>query len=258
MEYKDILVGAAAEIGTITLNSPKTINALSKNMIAELISAFERFAADAQTKVIIIKANGKHFCSGHFLREMVNGDGSEYKFIFDQCSRMMTLIHKVPQVVIAQVHGVATAAGCQLVATCDLAVADKTARFGTPGVRIGLFCTTPMVALSRTVGRKHAMEMLMTGRLISAEEAERFGLVNRIVPEAELETATRDMAQTIAEASPMVLRIGKQAFYNQIEQDEPRAYEYANSVITLNLMAQDAQEGITAFLDERKPAWKGR
>lgn len=258
MEYKDILVGSEGEIGSITLNSPKTINALSKNMIAEIISAFERFAADSIVKVIIIKANGKHFCSGHFLREMVDGDKSEYRFIFEQCSRMMSLIHKVPQIVIAQVHGVATAAGCQMVATCDLAIADENARFGTPGVRIGLFCTTPMVALVRAVGRKHAMEMLMTGRLISAEEALRYGLVNRIVPEEELNNATIEMALTIAEASPLVLRIGKQAFYNQIEQDEPRAYEYANSVITLNLMAEDAQNGITAFLEKRKPEWKGR
>jgi len=258
MEYNDILVGSQGEIGSITLNSPKTINALSKNMIGEIISAFESFAVDPKTKVIIIKANGKHFCAGHFLREMVNGDKSEYKFIFEQCSRMMTLIHKVPQIVIAQVHGVATAAGCQMVATCDLAIADETAKFGTPGVRIGLFCTTPMVALARAVGRKHAMEMLMTGRLISAEEALRYGLVNRIVLEDELEKAALDMASTIAEASPLVLRLGKQAFYNQIEQDEPRAYEYANSVITLNLMAEDAQEGITAFLDKRKPVWKGR
>jgi enoyl-CoA hydratase/carnithine racemase len=258
MEHKDILVGSEGEIGSITLNSPKTINALSKNMIAEIISAFEGFASDSAIKVIILKANGKHFCSGHFLREMVDGDKSEYRFIFEQCSRMMSLIHKVPQIVIAQVHGVATAAGCQMVATCDLAIADETARFGTPGVRIGLFCTTPMVALVRAVGRKHAMEMLMTGRLISAEEALRYGLVNRIVPEDELDKATMEMALTIAEASPLVLRIGKQAFYNQIEQDEPRAYEYANSVITLNLMAEDAQNGITAFLEKRKPEWKGR
>ena len=152
----------------------------------------------------------------------------------------------------------ATAAGCQLVATCDLAVADETARFGTPGVKIGLFCTTPMVALTRAVGRKHALEMLMTGRLISAEEAERYGLVNRVVPETELENTTLELAQSIAQASPLVLKIGKQAFYNQIEQDEPHAYEYAGNVMTLNLIAEDAQEGINAFLEKRKPTWKGR
>ncbi len=189
---------------------------------------------------------------------MVNGDNEEYKFIFDQCSRMMLLVHQVPQIVIAQVHGVATAAGCQLVATCDLAVADETARFGTPGVRIGLFCTTPMIALTRAVGRKLAMEMLMTGKLISAEEGLRGGLVNKVVPEAELEKATLELAQTIAEASPLVLTLGKKAFYNQIELDEPRAYQYANNVIALNLLAEDAQEGIKAFLDKKKPTWKGR
>lgn len=258
MEYKDILVESQGEIGSITLNSPKTINALSKSMIGEIIRALEDFKTDRNTKVIVLKANGKHFCSGHNLSEMVDGDRSEYKFIFEQCSRMMNLVHEVPQVVIAQVHGVATAAGCQLVATCDLAVADETARFGTPGVRIGLFCTTPMVALSRAVGRKLALEMLMTGRLISADEALSHGLVNRVVPEAELENATMELALKVAEASPLVLAIGKRAFYNQIDQDEHSAYEYATNVITLNLMAEDAQEGIKCFLEKRKPTWKGR
>lgn len=258
MEYKDILVESQGEIGSITLNSPKTINALSKSMIGEIIRALEDFKTDRNTKVIVLKANGKHFCSGHNLSEMVDGDRSEYKFIFEQCSRMMNLVHEVPQVVIAQVHGVATAAGCQLVATCDLAVADETARFGTPGVRIGLFCTTPMVALSRAVGRKLALEMLMTGRLISADEALSHGLVNRVVPEAELENATMELALKVAEASPLVLAIGKRAFYNQIDQDEHSAYEYATNVITLNLMAEDAQEGIKCFIEKRKPTWKGR
>jgi enoyl-CoA hydratase/carnithine racemase len=258
MEYQNILVESQGEISVITLNSPKTINALSKNMIGEIISALESFKADQRTKVIVLKANGKHFCSGHNLSEMVDGDRSEYKFIFEQCSRMMNLVHEVPQVVIAQVHGVATAAGCQMVATCDLAVADETARFGTPGVRIGLFCTTPMVALSRAVGRKLALEMLMTGRLISADEALSHGLVNRVVPQAELDKTTMELALKIAEASPLVLAIGKRAFYGQIEQDERSAYEYATNVITLNLMAEDAQEGIKCFLEKKTPTWKGR
>jgi enoyl-CoA hydratase/carnithine racemase len=258
MEYRDIIVDSQGQIASITLNSPKTINALSKNFIGEMISALENLGADPALKVIIIKTSGKHFCSGHNLTEMVNGTDHEYRSIFDQCTRMMTMVHQVPQIVIAQVHGVATAAGCQLVATCDLAVADETARFGTPGVKIGLFCTTPMVALTRAVGRKHALEMLMTGRLISAQEAEQYGLVNRVVPEAELEKTTVDLAQSIADASPLVLKIGKQAFYNQIEQDEPHAYEYAGNVMTLNLIAEDAQEGINAFLEKRKPTWKGR
>jgi enoyl-CoA hydratase/carnithine racemase len=258
VEYKDILVETQGEIGSITLNSPATVNALSKSMIGEMICALETFGANSSVKVIVLKANGKHFCAGHFLKEMIDGSVTEYRFIFAQCTAMMKMIHQVPQIVIAQIHGVATAAGCQMVATCDLAVADETARFGTPGVRIGLFCTTPMVALSRAVGRKLALEMLMTGRLISADEALRYGLVNRVVPSEELDKTVKEMASTICDASPLVLKIGKRAFYNQIELDEPRAYEYATEVITQNLMAEDAQEGIKAFLDKKKPTWKGR
>jgi enoyl-CoA hydratase/carnithine racemase len=258
MEYSDILVSTEGAIGTITLNSPRTVNALSRNMIREVISALKELSADGSLKVIIIKAVGKHFCSGHYLAEMVDQGMVEYKFIADQCTQMMNLIHEVPQIVIAQVHGVATAAGCQLVATCDLAVADETARFGTPGVKIGLFCTTPMIALTRAVGRKLAMEMLMTGRLISAEEALHYGLVNKVVPEADLEKAAVDLALSVAEASPLVLAIGKRAFYAQIEQDEARAYELAQVTIAMNLMAEDAQEGIKGFLEKKKPVWKGR
>lgn len=258
MEFKDIIVETQGEVGFITLNSPKTANALSRSLIGELIVALESFRNDSSAKVIVIKANGKHFCSGHNLTEMIDGEVPTYRGIFEQCSRMMQLIHQVPQIVIAQVRGVATAAGCQLVSTVDLAVADETAQFGTPGVRIGLFCTTPMVALSRAVGRKTAMEMLMTGRLLSAEEAKAAGLINRVVPAAQLDQEVLDMAHTICQASPLVLQLGKRAFYTQIELEEPRAYEYANQVITLNLLAEDAQEGIKAFLAKRKPAWKGR
>ncbi len=258
MEYKDILVSGEGPVGVITLNSPQTVNALSKNMIGEIIRAFRRMGEDPAIRVIIVRANGKNFSAGHYLKEMIDGSTVEYKFIFDQCSEMMMLVHQVPQPVIAQVHGVATAAGCQLVATCDLAIADETARFATPGVRIGLFCTTPMVALSRAVARKHAMEMLMTGGMISADDALRFGLVNKVVPEAELEKTTMDLALSLAESSPLVLAMGKKAFYTQIEMDEPRAYEFAGGVITVNLMTDDAQEGIKAFLEKRKPTWKGR
>jgi enoyl-CoA hydratase/carnithine racemase len=258
MEYTEIVVESHGQVGLLTLNSPKTVNALSRNMIREIIDALEAFRTDTSQKIIVIKGNGRHFCSGHNLSEMVNGDRSEYKSIFEQCSRMMTLLHQVPQIVIAQVHGVATAAGCQLVAACDLAIAEENARFGTPGVKIGLFCTTPMVALSRAVGRRHALEMLMTGRLISAQEAEQFGLINRVVSADQLEQITMELAQSICEASPLVLKLGKRAFYAQIELDEKGAYDYANEVITLNLMAEDAQEGIRAFLEKRKPLWTGR
>jgi len=258
MDYTDILVEKDGAIGAVIMNSPKTANALSKKMIGELTSAFEDFRADRSAKVVVIKTGGKHFCSGHNLKEMIDGSVTDYRAIFDDCVRMMTLIHEMPQIVIAQVHGVATAAGCQMVATCDLAVADDTARFGTPGVKIGLFCNTPMVALSRAVSRKHALEMLMTGKLVSADEAERSGLVNKVVPESELESAVAEMAHSIAEASPLTLSIGKRAFYTQIDQDEPSAYEFASGIMTLNLMTDDAQEGIKAFLDKRKPTWTGR
>lgn len=258
MDYKDILVGTDGEIGIITLNSPATINALSKNMIAELTRAFEDFRNQRSAKVIVIRATGKHFCSGHNLREMVGGDSSVYKSIFEQCSKMMLLISEIPQIVIAQVHGIATAGGCQLVAQCDLAVGTSTSRFGTPGVKIGLFCSTPMVALTRVVGRKMAMEMLVTGRLITAQEAMQHGLLNKVVEESELENAAMEMARSICQASPLTLSIGKNAFYNQIDMDLDRAYQYATNVITLNLMAEDAQEGISCFLEKRKPVWKGR
>ena len=258
MNYRDILVENSGEVGIITLNSPMTINALSLNIIAELTDAFEMYRSDGSKKAIIVRAVGKHFCSGHNLREMLGADLPKAKAIFEQCSKMMMLVHQIPQIVIAQVHGVATAAGCQFVAQCDLAIGDTTARFGTPGVKIGLFCTTPMVALSRAVGRKLAMEMLMTGRLISAQEALHYGLLNKVVEESELEKATLEFANSICEASPLTLAIGKKAFYDQIDMNLDSAYQYANNVIALNLMAHDAQEGIGCFLDKKKPVWKGR
>ncbi|MFH0824974.1 MAG: enoyl-CoA hydratase [Pseudomonadota bacterium] len=258
MEYKDILVTVEGAIGFVTLNNPHTANALSKNTIGELIHAFESFRNDDSVRVVIVKANGKHFCSGHNLSEMIDAGMAEAKYIFDRCTDMMTLIHEIPQTVIIQVRGVATAAGCQLTAAGDLAFADESARFATPGVRIGLFCSTPMVELSRAVGRKLALEMLLTGRFVSAEEAERHGLINRVVPAAELEATVLDTARTIAEASPLVLGIGKRGFYAQIELDQLRAYEWAKSTMTMNLMAEDAQEGIKAFLAKRKPDWVGK
>ncbi len=258
MDYREILVSSDREVGILTLNSPNTANALSKNMIREVIEGLHALDADSSVQVIVIRANGKHFCSGHNLSEMQGVGMVEYKFIFEQCSRMMMLIHDIPKPVIAQVHGVATAAGCQLVATCDLAVAGEKARFATPGVKVGLFCTTPMIALSRAVGRKRALEMLFTGRMVSAEEAERWGLVNKVVPESELEASAMELARNVAAASPLVLAIGKQAFYATVEQDERRAYQLASTTMTANLLTEDAQEGIQAFLGKRTPTWKGR
>lgn len=258
MEYDSILVETRGEVGVVTLNSPKTINALSRLMISEITQALSDFASDNVVKVIVIKANGKHFCSGHNLSEMVGGDLGSYKFIFEQCVRMMNMLHEIPQVVISQVHGIATAAGCQLVAQSDLAIAAESSRFGTPGVRIGLFCTTPMVALSRNVGPKIALDMLLSGRMLTAQEAEKFGLVSRVVSDESLEETTWKLAQSIAEASPLTLGIGKRAFYHQIEMDQTRAYEYSVNAITLNLLAEDAQEGIQAFLEKRKPVWRGK
>ncbi len=258
MEYKDVFFTTAGSIGSITLNSPGTANALSRNMISELISILKSFRDQSSVKVLIIKAAGKHFCSGHNLTEMIDSHVTDYKFIFGQCAEMMSLIHEIPQIVIAQIHGVATAAGCQLAAQCDLGVAAETSRFGTPGVKIGLFCTTPMVALSRAIGRKHALEMLLTGRLITAQQAHSYGLVNHVVPEAELERATFDLAETIAKSSPLTLGIGKKAFYTQIDMPENQAYDHAVEVMTLNLMTEDAQNGIKAFLTKKSPIWKGR
>lgn len=258
MSYKEILMENSGEIGIVTLNSPTTVNALSRNMIAELTSAFEAYRNDKLTKAIIVRASGKHFCSGHNLKEMLGADLSQAKAIFEQCSKMMRLINEIPQIVIAQTHGIATAAGCQFVAQCDLAVGDSTARFGTPGVKIGLFCTTPMVALTRAVGRKLAMEMLMTGRLISAQEALQNGLLNKVVDESELEKTTMEMAGSICEASPLTLAIGKKGFYDQIDMNIDSAYQYANNVIALNLMTEDAQHGIACFLEKKKPVWRGR
>ena len=211
-----------------------------------------------EMRAVIVAASGKVFCSGHDLGEMTGRNVNDYREIFDVCSQLMQTIQSIPQPVIAQVQGVATAAGCQLVCSCDLAIASEQAAFATPGVRIGLFCTTPMVALTRAIGRKRAMEMLLTGKRIDAVTAADWGLVNRVVPVAELESETRKLASEIATASDLVLGIGKQAFYSQIDLDQPKAYAYAKEVMTMNSLAQDAQEGIGAFLEKRTPCWTGR
>jgi enoyl-CoA hydratase/carnithine racemase len=227
-------------------------------MMRELNDALRALSAEPDVRAIVLAANGPAFSAGHDLRELVDGDINRYRAVFDLCTELMETIQAIPQPVIARVHRIATAAGCQLVATCDLAVAAEEATFGTPGVKIGLFCTTPMVALSRAIGRKRALQMLMTGKPISAETAADWGLVNTVVPADELESATRDLALSIASASSLTVALGKQAFYTQIDLDQPKAYAYAKEVMSMNAMAADAQEGMCAFLDKRQPAWVGK
>src|SRR5215469_1777796 len=245
-------------IAVITLSRPEKRNALSLEMMLELENALARVGGDPEIRVAILRAEGPAFSAGHDLRELVDRDVEAYREVFDTCVKLMERVQSIPQPVIAEVAGVATAAGCQLVAACDLAVASQEASFATPGVRIGLFCTTPMVALTRAIGRKRALEMLLTGKPIDAHTAAEWGLINRAVPASTLRDETNVLAGLIAEASPLTVSIGKQAFYTQIDLDQPKAYSYAKELMTLNAMAQDAQEGIGAFLGKRKPCWSGR
>lgn len=246
-------------IARLTLNRPAARNALSIALMDALQSVLDAVARDDTVKAVVIAANGPGFCAGHDLREMRANPGRQhYEAVFKQCARLMTSIVRLPKPVIARVHGVATAAGCQLVASCDLAVAAADARFATPGVNIGLFCSTPMVALSRAVPRKAAMEMLFTGELIRADEAQRLGLVNRVVPTDRLDGAVNALAHTIAAKSPLVLKIGKEAFYHQVELSLDAAYAYTSEVMVANMLARDAEEGIDAFLQKRPPKWENR
>jgi enoyl-CoA hydratase/carnithine racemase len=245
-------------VATVTLNRPQARNALSVAMMTEIEAALARIAADRSIKVVVLAANGPGFCAGHDLKEMRGLESREsVAAVFAQCSRMMTTIVRQPQPVIAKVHGIATAAGCQIVASCDLAFAAVEATFATPGVNIGLFCSTPMVALSRAVGRKQAMEMLLSGQAVSAATAEAWGLVNRAVPADQLDKTVDDMARQIAGKSSYTVKVGKEAFYRQVEMDLDGAYAYAAEVMTANMMAADAQEGIDAFLSKRPPVWRG-
>ena len=245
-------------IATLTLNRPAARNALSLGLMEALDAELAAIAEDPAVKVVIIAANGPAFCAGHDLRELrATPTQAAYQAVFALCSRLMRRIVGLPKPVIAQVHGIATAAGCQLVASADLAVAADTARFATPGVDIGLFCSTPMVALTRAVGRKAAMEMLLTGEMVPAARARELGLVNRVVAEAELRAATVALAAQIAAKSPLTVAIGKQAFYRQAEMDLAAAYDYAAEVMTRNMLARDAAEGIDAFLTKRAPHWTG-
>jgi enoyl-CoA hydratase/carnithine racemase len=245
-------------IARLTLNRPPARNALSLALMEALLAELARIAADRSVKVVVVAGAGPGFCAGHDLKELrANPSADLYRRVFDLCSETMLAITHLPQPVIARVHGIATAAGCQLVATCDLAVAEDGARFATPGVNIGLFCSTPMVALSRAVPRKQAMEMLLTGEMVSAARAREIGLINRVVPLAELDRAVDELARTIVAKSPLTLKVGKEAFYRQIEMDLGPAYAYASETMTRNMLARDAEEGIDAFLAKRQPEWRG-
>jgi enoyl-CoA hydratase/carnithine racemase len=241
----------------LILNRPAARNALSMELMAAVIDALDHAGADKETRVVVIAGSGVGFCPGHDLREMRSDPSREaYARIFDRCSTMMQKIVRLPKPVIAEVHGIATAAGCQLVASCDLAVATEDARFATSGINVGLFCSTPMVALSRAIGRKAAMEMLMTGDFIDAATAKSLGLINQVVPVADLRRATDALAHKIAEKSAVAIALGKTAFYRQIELDLSAAYTYTSEVMTKNMLAHDAEEGIDAFIQKRKPVWR--
>jgi enoyl-CoA hydratase/carnithine racemase len=252
-----VLVRIEPPAARITLNRPDKRNALSLALMEELISVLDELSSTPKVRAIVIEGAGPAFSAGHDLAEMVGRDAAFYDRLFDVCTVMMETIHRVPQPVIAKVHGIATAAGCQLVASCDLAVAAETARFATPGVKIGLFCSTPMVPVSRAVGRKRALELLLTGEPIDAATARDWGLVNRVVPAGELEDAVSALVGKIAASSPLTVRIGKEAFYEQLELDEHRAYELTRRVMAANAKARDAQEGMGAFLEKRPPTWSG-
>jgi enoyl-CoA hydratase/carnithine racemase len=256
--YENLSFAAEGDLAVITLNRPNLRNALSLDLMLELIDCLEQIGRSRTLRAVILAANGKVFSSGHDLSEMVGRDLNEYRRLFDVCSKLMEKIQSIPQPVIAQVQGIATAAGCQLVATCDLAVASDEAAFATPGVKIGLFCTTPMVALSRAIGRKRALQMLLTGEMVDAVTAADWGLINMVVPASELASAVRKLGIRIAEASSLIVALGKQAFYTQIDLDQPKAYAYAKEVMSMNSLATDAQEGISAFLGKRQPCWVGK
>jgi enoyl-CoA hydratase/carnithine racemase len=254
-----LLVDVADGIATVTLNRPGQFNALSSALISELQSAFERIAADPGVRVVVLTASGRGFCAGHDLKEIRAMAGvGEVESLFARCSRMMLTITRLPQPVIAKVHGIATAAGCQLVATCDLAVASEAATFATPGVNIGAFCSTPGVALGRAVGRKHAMEMLLTGAPIDAARAHEIGLVNRVVPSETLDAEVSALARQIAARSSSAIASGKAVFYRQLELPLDEAYAVAGHAIACDFFTGDGKEGVDAFLGKRAPRWPDR
>ena len=258
-EDKVLLRHNARDIAWLTLNRPKAYNALSRDLMSELISSLNSIANERDIKVVVIKGAGKGFCAGHDLQEMkVNNNETFLENFFAQCCVLMQAIVNLPQPVIAQVHGTAAAAGCQLVASCDLAFADDNATFATPGVNIGLFCSTPMVAVSRKINRKKMMEMLLLGDKIDSKTAVEHGLINRRVPGKFLNEAVSEVANKIASKSPLTLKIGKEAFYKQLEMPLSEAYEYTSKVMIQNMQARDAEEGISAFIEKRLPVWTGK
>jgi enoyl-CoA hydratase/carnithine racemase len=241
----------------VVLNRPEKRNALSLELMEEVLSALRAIGARPEVRAIVLEGAGPAFSAGHDLGEMIGRDPDFYDRLFEVCTVMMETIHRVPQPVIAKVHGMATAAGCQLVASCDLVVAAEDARFATPGVKIGLFCSTPMVPVSRAVGRKRALELLLTGEPISAATAADWGLVNRVVPAEQLDAAVAGLVGAIARSSALTVAIGKEAFYAQVDVGEHEAYEHTKDVMTRNALAADAQEGMCAFLEKRPPNWTG-
>ena len=246
----------------LVMNAPKRLNALSDEMLAALHTSLDEIANNRSVRAIIISGNGKAFCAGHDLKQMTAGRQAEdggrayFKDLFDRCAAMMARVQTMPQPVIAQVHGIATAAGCQLVATCDMAIAAQDTKFGVNGVNIGLFCSTPMVALSRNIGRKQAYEMLTTGAFLEAERAETLGLINRVVAPEALENETMALADTVESKLGTAVKIGKEAFYNQIEMNVADAYAYTGDVMVENMLDRDTSEGIAAFLEKRDPTWE--
>ena len=252
----------AGAVTRLVMNAPERLNALSDEMLAALHTSLDEIANDRSVRAVIVSGNGKAFCAGHDLKQMTAGRQAEdggrayFKDLFDRCAAMMARVQTMPQPVIAQVHGIATAAGCQLVATCDMAIAAQDTKFGVNGVNIGLFCSTPMVALSRNIGRKQAFEMLTTGAFIEAERAETLGLINRVVAPEALENETMALADTVASKLGTAVKIGKEAFYNQIEMNAADAYAFTGDVMVENMLDRDTSEGIAAFLEKRDPTWE--
>lgn len=253
---KHLLIDVEDGVATVTLNRSEKRNALSLELMRELIAALDAIGLDRAIKVVILRGVGPVFSAGHDLREMIDRGIDDYRLTFDTCVRLMQTLQAIPQPVIAEVAGIATAAGCQLVATCDLVIASTQATFATPGVKIGLFCTTPMVALTRAIGRKRAMEMLLTGEPIDARTAADWGLVNRVVAPEDLAATTNALARRIASSAAFVVGLGKSAFYAQIDLDQAKAYAFAKEVMTTNALAEDAQEGMSAFVGKRAPTWR--